>query len=111
MKRLLISTFIFAFMISLSATFAAGVDVSLSTGSLIGYTAETQTVDVIVKNMQDKADTFTLSLFPSQFEKVTANLESFLLTLAPNEEKVVKMYLTVALDADLLSPLFTVTAK
>ncbi len=98
-------------MISLSATFAAGVDVSLSTGSLIGYTAETQTVDVIVKNMQDKADTFTLSLFPSQFEKVTANLESFLLTLAPNEEKVVKMYLTVALDADLLSPLFTVTAK
>ena len=109
--KLLISAFIVAFLISVSAVFAAGVDVSLSKGSLVGYTTETQSVDVIVKNTQEKTDTFTLSLFPTQFEKVSASLESFLLTLAPKEEKVVKLYLTVALDADLVSPVFTVAAK
>ena len=109
--KLLISAFIAAFLITISSVFAAGVDISLSKGSLVGYTTETQSVDVTVKNTQSTTDTFTLSLFPTQFEKVSASLESFLLTLAPNGEKVVKLYLTVAIDADLVSPVFTVTAK
>ena len=86
MKRLLISVFVFAFLVSMSTAFAAGIELSLK-GGLVGYTTEIQTVDVTVKNTQDKTDTFTLSLFPTQFEKVTASLDGFLLTLAPNEEK------------------------
>ncbi|MEK6909855.1 MAG: hypothetical protein AABW61_02130, partial [Candidatus Aenigmatarchaeota archaeon] len=111
MDRFLISAFIVTLMITVSSAFSAGVDVSLSKGSLVGYTTETQSVDVTVKNTQDKTDTFTLSLFPVQFEKVSTSLESFLLTLAPKGEKVVKLYLSVAIDADLVSPVFTVTAK
>lgn len=109
--KLLISAFVFVLLSTVSTAFAAGVDVSLSTGSLVGYTTETQSVDVTVKNTGDRTDTFTLSLFPTQFEKVTASLESFLLTLAPNEQKTLKLYLTVAIDADLISPVFGVTAK
>ena len=111
MNKLLIFTFVVVLLTSMSTVFAAGVDVSLSKGSIIGYTSETQSIDVIVKNIQDKSDTFTLLVFPTQFEKVTASLASFLLTLAPNEEKVIKLYLTVAIDADLISPSFTITAK
>lgn len=111
MNRLLVSTFGIAFLIIVSTALANGVDVSLSSKSIVGYTTETQTVDVTVRNTEDKTDTFTLSLFPTQFEKVTASLESFLLTLAPNEEKTSKLHLTVAIDADLISPVFTVTAK
>jgi hypothetical protein len=109
--RLLVSALILSLLTGVSAVFAAGVDVSLSSASVVGYTTETQAVDVVVKNTQTKSDTFTLSLFPSQFEKVSPSLESFLLTMAPNEEKVVKLYLTVAIDAEPVSPVFTITAK
>lgn len=110
MKMFLISTFVIL-LVAISAAVAAGVDVSLSTNSLVGYSGETQSVDVVMKNTQSSKDTFTLSIFPAQFEKVTSSMESFLLTLSPNEEKVVKLYLTIAIDADLVSPVFTVTAK
>ncbi len=111
MKRFLISTFIITLAISMSAVFAAGVEVSLSKNSLVGYTSETQTVDVIVKNIQSKADTFTLSVFPAQLEKVTASLDNFIITLNPNEEKYVKLFLSVPIDSDLISPQFTITVK
>lgn len=111
MNKLLISAFAIAFLYSVSSVFATGVDVSLSKGSLVGYTSETQDIDVTVKNTESKSDTFTISIFPTQFEKVTASLESFLLTLAPNEEKTIKLYFSVAIDADLISPAFSVTAK
>lgn len=110
MKRLLIPVFVLAFVVSMSTALATGAELSLN-GNVVGYTTETQTVDVTVKNAQDKMDTFTLSLFPTQFEKVTAGLDSFLLTLAPNEEKLAKLTFSIPIDAEPGSTQFEVTAK
>ncbi len=111
MKPLLVFAFAIVLMISASTVFAAGVDVILPKGSVTAYTTETQTVDIIVINNQDKTDTFTLSLFPTQFEKITASLDSFLLTLQSSEEKTVKLTFSVPIDADPQSTNFEIIAK
>ncbi len=111
MSKLLVPAFILTFIFLASSSFAAGADVSISSGSIDVYAGETQTIDVIVKNTLSASDTFTLSMFPSQFEKVSTSLESFLITLEPNEERTLRLYVTAAIDSDLLSPSFTITSR
>ncbi len=111
MKRFLISAFIVSLLVSISIVFASGVDVMPSKASVVGYTTETQSVDMVVKNSQDKTDTFTLSVFPSKFEKVTADLDSFIMMLTSGEEKTVKLTFSMPIDADPQSISFEVTAK
>ncbi len=110
MKKLLVSAFVVVLLMSVSTAFAAGVEVSSPT-STTGYTTETRSVDVTVKNTQDKTDTFTLSLFPAQFERVSANLDTFLLTLGPGEEKVVKLTFAIPIDAEPGSMNFDINVK
>ena len=108
--KLLISAFIVILLTSVSLSLAAGVEVSVPS-STTGYTTEIQSVDLTVKNTQDKTDTYTLSLFPTQFEKVSANLDAFLLTLKPGEEKTVKLTFAVPLEAEPGSLKFDVSIK
>ncbi|MBI1978448.1 MAG: hypothetical protein HYS62_00090 [Candidatus Aenigmarchaeota archaeon] len=110
MSKLLVSAFFITLFISVSIVFAAGVELSLPS-SAAGYTTETSGIDVTVKNTQDKTDTFTLSLFPTQFEKVSANLDTFLITLKPGEEKTGKLTFSIPIDAEPGSLRFDVTAK
>ncbi len=116
MNKLLISTFIVFIMISVSTTLASGVEVSLSKEMVVLYTEKpTKTVDldVIVKNTQSRTDTFTLFIPIPSFEKIKADLESggFIFSLAPNEEKTVKMFISAPIDTDLISTPFNVIAK
>ncbi|MBU5537024.1 MAG: hypothetical protein QW818_00100 [Candidatus Aenigmatarchaeota archaeon] len=110
MNRFLIFTFILSFLLSISTVFAAGVELSVKS-NIIGYTTEVSTVDVTVRNTQNKTDTFTLSLFPTQFEKILASLESFILTLSPNEEKIIKLTFSIPIDAEPISTQFELTAR
>ena len=87
-------------LISATGAYAAGVDLLLPKAIITGFTTETQTTDIVVRNNENKNDTFTLSLFPNQFEKVTASLESFLLTMTPGEERTVKLMFYVPIDAE-----------
>ncbi|MBI2546985.1 MAG: hypothetical protein HYW23_00890 [Candidatus Aenigmarchaeota archaeon] len=111
MSKLFVSVFIIALMLSASAALATGVDVSASKGSVNGYTTEDVSVDVVVKNLESKADTFTLSLFPPQLEKISASLGNFLVTLNPNEEKTVKLTFSIPIDATPGAIKFEVSAK
>ncbi len=110
MRKLLIFAFVFVFMTSLSTCFAAGLEVTMP-ASAVAYTTETTSVDIVVKNTQSQSDTFTLSLFPTQFEKISANLDTFLLTLAPGEEKTVKLVFVSPIDAEPGSTIFEVITK
>ncbi|MBI2543035.1 MAG: hypothetical protein HYW24_02525 [Candidatus Aenigmarchaeota archaeon] len=110
MKRLFITSFIVLVLIA-TGVVAQSVDVTISPSSLVATSGETQSVDITIKNKQSVADTFSLSLFPSQFEKVSPSMESFLVTIEPNSEKTIKLYFTVAIDSDIISPVFSVTAK
>ncbi len=111
MSRLLISTFIFVFLITVSVAFAGGVEVVLPKASVTAYTTEDMTVDLIVKNTQDKIDTFTIFTPTPNFEKVSASFDTFLIKLAPREERTVKLTFSTPIDANPQSNEFEIITK
>lgn len=111
MKKLLVFAFVAVLIAGVSSVSAAGVDVAFPKGMVTAYTTETQSMDFTVKNLQEKEDTFTLSLFPTQFEKITAGLDSFLIKLASGEEKIVRLTFSIPIDATPQSTQFEITAK
>ena len=70
---------IFSFILLISSVLAStDVDVKLSSNDMIGYAGETSSVDIIIKNNQNGADTFTITTSPYQFAGVVTSLEKFI---------------------------------
>lgn len=112
MKRSIIVGFILSFVLLAVPILASGVTVSVSPEKIFINTSESGSVDMIITNNQVVEDTFSLSIWPStRWGGVTPNLEKSKATIGANEEETVKIYLTVASDAEEASPTFLVTAK
>jgi len=73
---------------------------------------EIGSVDLIVSNNQNFADTFSLSVWPStMWAGITPNLDSYNVRIGANSNVTVKLYFSVAADADTTITNFLVTAK
>ena len=66
--------------------------------AIVLTTSETATTDVIVKNNQPFADTFTFSVFPSYASGISVTLEKSIMTVEPNSEANVKVYFYTPID-------------
>lgn len=112
MKRVAIVGFALSFVLLAVPILASDVTVSVLPDQISINTSESGTVDMIIKNNQAVGDTFSLSIWPStKWGGVTPNLEKYKVTIGADEAETVKIYLSVASDAERASPTFLVTAK
>ncbi len=89
----------------------ADVNVMLSTNDMVGYTGETPSIDVTVKNNGTSKDTFSVSVWPPQFAGVTTSMDKYIVTVAPDSGETVKLYFSIAMDAEEVTPIFSISAK
>lgn len=93
---------------------AAGeVSLSVSPAEISINNTEIKSVDVVVTNNQNSADTFSLSVWPStEWAGITPNLErDKVIGLEPGSSSTVKLYFSVAAEAEPIATNFLVTAK
>lgn len=98
-------------MLLVSGVAAKGVDLTLSSNNIIGYGGETTSIDIIIKNNQIVADTFTITVFPPNFGKVTTNLEKFSVWVNSSSAEKVKLYFDMPMDVDEIGIAFKVSVK
>jgi len=103
--------FIFSLLFMASCVAAGGVDLSLYSKNVIGYGGETTSIDLLIKNDQIIADTFTITVFPSNFGKVTTNLEKFSVWINSSSTEKVKLYFDMPMDVDEIGIAFKITVK
>ena len=103
--------FIFSLLLLVSGVAAKGVDLTLSSNNIIGYGGETTSIDIIIKNNQIVADTFTITVFPPNFGKVTTNLEKFSVWVNSSSAEKVKLYFDMPMDVDEIGIAFKVSVK
>ena len=89
----------------------ADVSVKLSTDNMIGYAGETSSIDVTVNNNGAAMDTFSISVWPQQYFGITTTLDKYLVTLNANSEEKVQLKFDIAMDAEEITPVFSITAK
>lgn len=102
---------IFSLLLLISCAVASEVELTLSTNDMVGYAGETSGIEMIIKNNQEIADTFTVSIFPSQFAGVVTSLEKYIIWINSSSTEKVKLYFTVPMDAEEVVPIFTITVK
>ena len=102
---------IFSLLVLISAVSANGVDLTLSSNRIVGYGGETSSVDLIIKNNELGADTFTITVFPSTFDKVTTNLEKFSVWINTSSTEKVKLYFDMPMDVDEMKMAFKIYVK
>ncbi len=102
---------VFSVLLLVATAAAKEVELSLSSTDLVGYTNDVQSVDITIRNNQDKTDTVSLSVWPPQFAGVGATLDKYLVTVAAKSSETVKLFFGVAIDAEEVVPIFTVSVK
>lgn len=102
---------ILSFLFLISSVAASEVDLTLSSSTMVGYGGETTSVDLIITNNQVMADTFTITVFPSEFGGVTTNLEKFSVRVNNASSEKVKLYFDMPLDVDEVSLKFNINVK
>lgn len=89
----------------------ADVNVKLSTDNMVGYAGETSSLDVTVNNNGAAIDTFSISVWPQQYFGITTSLDKYLVTLDANSQEKVELKFDIAMDAEEITPVFSITAK
>jgi hypothetical protein len=102
---------IFTLLLLASSVTANGVELSLSSKNIVGYGGEATSIDLIIKNNQIAADTFTITVFPSKFDKVTTNLEKFSVWINSSSTEKVKLFFDMPMDVDEIGIAFKVSVK
>jgi hypothetical protein len=89
----------------------ANVNVKLSTDNMVGYAGEIPSIDLTVNNNGAATDTFSISVWPQQYFGITTNLDKYLVTLDANSQETVGLKFAIAMDAEEITPVFSITAK
>lgn len=112
MKKELLFFIIFSFlMIFLPLARAQGsVSLTLSSTDITLHTGLTESVDVTIENKQERWDTFSITVFPSSISGISANLETYALSIAPNSETTLKLYFSSVIDAPEIAAILEVSA-
>ncbi|MFH1623086.1 MAG: hypothetical protein ABIA12_01025 [Candidatus Aenigmatarchaeota archaeon] len=95
-----------------SSAAADDVSVYVSPPEISINNTEIGFVDLIISNNRNFADTLSLSVWPSTtWAGITPNLDSYNVKVDANSNVTVKLYFSVAADADMTITNFLVTAK
>ncbi len=105
MKRLIVFLIILlSFPIAFSQELLAPTEVTC-------YTGESKTFEILVRNEQNFADDFSISVFPQNIEGVQILLENYFVSLLPKEEKNIKVFVFVPDCIREFSSTFTISVK
>jgi hypothetical protein len=109
LRAILIAVVSFLFIVS--PVLANGVELILPTNSIVGYGGETSSIDLTIKNNLIVPDTFTITIFPSDFANVTTNLEKSSVFVNASSTQNVKLYFDMPMDVNELLIPFKISVK
>jgi hypothetical protein len=90
--------------------FAQDVRVIPSDEEITIFSGESGEVNLTVKNNQDQSDRFSISIFPSYWNKISASPEKNTLIIGANSESSTKIRFSSLIDAEKGTQLFSITA-
>jgi hypothetical protein len=100
--------FIFSFLLLSSLSFAQKLKVGVNGSNVIGYSNETQVVEIYIFNNQNFADKFSISVFPQYEDGITA-LWDYALSIPSNSNLTTKLYLNVPSCVEEKNRIYTIT--
>lgn len=111
MKNSIVCIFV-AFLLIISPALADDkVKLIPSSTDITSYNGETQTIDIIIQNKQDVQDTYSILVWPPYWTGVSVTPENYLVKIDSKSNTTVKLYFSIALNAEELISAFNITTK
>ena len=108
----MLSISLVSILLMMCSVMANDFELTVSPSNQVLYANESTSVDVMIKNTGVVADTYSLSLYPTQFGSVSSTLERYSVTVGAGDTEDVKLYFAAhGPDAQEGTDMFTITVK
>lgn len=107
----IILTFLLVAILLPSFVLAKDVEIALSAADMVGYTEEMLSLDLTIRNNQDKDDRFSVNIWPPFWEGVNTILEKYIVSLSAKASETIKIYFDIPINAEEKISVFNITVK